>query len=120
MLNQPAFGGMLHQLVSLGAIEFRTEPLDALIERRLKHAWQHAPCPNYGDHAVQISENSPRIWCGNCRHAATYTLRTPFYNSDLTVAEVRPKEKDGRFFACSNSRFTSWASFLTWQSFLYF
>ena len=38
MLDQPAFGGMLHQLVSLGAIEFRPEPLDTLIERRFKHA----------------------------------------------------------------------------------
>ena len=87
MLDQPAFGGMLHQLVSLGAIEFRPELLDALIERRLKHAWQHAPCPNCGEHAVQTSEDSPRIWCGNCRYTGTYTLRTPFYNSELTGGE---------------------------------
>jgi transposase-like protein len=87
MLNQPAFGGILHQLVSLGALEFRPEPLDALIERRLKHAWQQAPCPDCGDRAVQTSEDSPRIWCGNCRYTGTYTLRTPFYNSELTAGE---------------------------------
>ena len=87
MLNQPAFGGILHQPVSLGALEFRPDPLDALIERRLKHAWQQAPCPDCGDHAVQASEDSPRIWCGNCRYTGTYTLRTPFYNSELTGGE---------------------------------
>jgi hypothetical protein len=52
---------MLEQLVELGAIEFRPEPLDALIEWRLKHAWQQAPCPDCGDHTVQTSEDSPRI-----------------------------------------------------------
>ena len=52
MLDQPVFSGMVHQLVSLGAIEFRPEPLDEGIERRLKHAWQHTPCPDCGDHAV--------------------------------------------------------------------
>ena len=87
MLNQPAFGGMLHQLVSLGALEFRPEPLDALIERRLKDIWQQAPCPNCGECTVQTSEKSPRIWCGNCRYTGTYTLRTPFYNSELTGGE---------------------------------
>ncbi len=29
LLNQPAFGGMLHQLVSLGVLELRLEPLGA-------------------------------------------------------------------------------------------
>ena len=76
MLNQPAFGRILHQFVSLGALEFRLEPLDALIKRRLKDAWQQAPCPNCGEHTVQTSEKSPRIWCGNCRYTGMYTLRT--------------------------------------------
>ena len=43
--------------------------------------------PNCGEHAVQTFENSPRIWCGNCRYTGTYTLRTPFYNSELTAGE---------------------------------
>jgi predicted RNA-binding Zn-ribbon protein involved in translation (DUF1610 family) len=59
MLDQLAFCGMLHQLVSLGVLEMHSEPLDALIERRLKDAWQQAPCPNCGEHTIQTSEISP-------------------------------------------------------------
>jgi hypothetical protein len=34
-----ALGEMLKQLVELGVIEFRSEPLDAIAERRLKTIW---------------------------------------------------------------------------------
>jgi hypothetical protein len=43
--------------------------------------------PHCGEHTVQTSEKSPRIWCGNCRYTETYTLKTPFYNSELTPGE---------------------------------
>jgi hypothetical protein len=31
--TQPAFGGMLRNLIDDGILELRTEPLDALVER---------------------------------------------------------------------------------------
>jgi len=34
--ERPAFGGRLEDLVKLGSIEFRPEPLDDGVERRLK------------------------------------------------------------------------------------
>jgi hypothetical protein len=46
--ERPAFGGMLADLVELGAIEFRPEPLDAIVERRLKAIWAARSCPNCG------------------------------------------------------------------------
>lgn len=84
MLNQPAFGGMLHQPVSFNALEFLPEPLNTVTERRLKNVWQQAPCHSCGKHAAQASEKSPRIWRGNCRYSEAYTLKEPFYNSEVT------------------------------------
>ncbi len=34
--NRPAFGQWLTELAELGVIEFRPEPLDNIVERRLK------------------------------------------------------------------------------------
>jgi hypothetical protein len=34
--DRPAFGQRLAELAKLGVIEFRPEPLDAIVERRLK------------------------------------------------------------------------------------
>jgi len=45
MINQTAFGGMLHEVVERQAIVFRPEPLDAIVERRCKRAWEQVPCP---------------------------------------------------------------------------
>lgn len=37
--ERPAFGERLADLAELGAIEFRPEPLNAIVERRLKAIW---------------------------------------------------------------------------------
>jgi hypothetical protein len=37
--ERAALGGMFEQLVDLGVIEFSSEPLDAIVERRLKAIW---------------------------------------------------------------------------------
>lgn len=79
MLDQPAFGGMLHQLVSLGVIEFRPAPQGRLAASTVSQLWR-ARRPEF-------REFPPRIWFGNCRHIATYTLSTPFYNSEITGGE---------------------------------
>jgi len=44
---------MLQQLVSLGTLEFPPEPLDAIVERRLKTIWEQAPCPECGATAIR-------------------------------------------------------------------
>jgi hypothetical protein len=38
---------MLQQLVSLGALAFRREPLDGIGQWDLKTVWERAPCPEY-------------------------------------------------------------------------
>ncbi|PSQ16500.1 IS1595 family transposase [Halobacteriales archaeon QS_8_69_26] len=86
--GRPALGEMLADLVELGAIEFRPEPLDALVERRLKAVWTARSCPNCGAESLQALSNSSRIWCGRCDWKTTYTRGTPFYNSDLAPGEV--------------------------------
>jgi hypothetical protein len=43
--NCLAFG---QRLSELGVIEFRAEPLDAIVERRLKAVWEARSCPNCG------------------------------------------------------------------------
>jgi len=69
--NQTAFGGMLQQLVELTSIVLRPEPLDDEIERRCKHAWEEAPCPDCGETAINAGDSSPRLWCSNCRYTFT-------------------------------------------------
>lgn len=88
MPNQTAFGGMLQAVVERDAIVFRPEPLDVIVERRCKRAWDHAPCPEYGDTAIQTRDDSPRVWCHNCRYVFTYTRNTPFENTQLTPGEL--------------------------------
>ena len=86
--NQTAFGGMLQQLVELTSIVLRPEPLDAEIERRCKHAWEQAPCPDCGETTVNAGDSSPRLWCSNCRYTFTYTRNTPFEGRTLAPGEV--------------------------------
>ena len=66
----------------------RPEPLDAEIERRCKHAWEEAPCPDCGETTVNAGDSSPRLWCSNCRYTFTYTRNTPFEGRTLTLGEV--------------------------------
>ncbi len=86
--ERPAFGQRLAELVELGAIEFRPEPLDAIVERRLKAIWTARSCPNCGAESLQALADSDRIWCGRCNWKTTYTRGTPFYNSDLAPGEI--------------------------------
>ncbi|TKX43453.1 IS1595 family transposase, partial [Halorubrum sp. SD690R] len=46
--DRPAFGQRLAELAELGVIEFRPEPLDAIVERRLKTVWEERSCPHCG------------------------------------------------------------------------
>jgi len=82
-----ALGGMLEQLVDLGVIEFRPEPLDAIVERRLKAIWTSRACPNCHADALHALDGSTRIWCGRCDWKSTYTRGTPFYSSELAPGE---------------------------------
>ena len=84
--ERPAFGRRLEDLVELGAIEFRPEPLDAIIERRLKAIWAARSCPNCGEKSLQALDGSARIWCGRCDWKTTCTRGTPFYESELAPA----------------------------------
>ena len=79
---------MLQHLVELTSIVLRPEPLDEEIERRCKHAWQQAPCPDCGETAIRAGDDSPRLWCSNCRYTFTYTRNTPFEGRTLTPGEV--------------------------------
>lgn len=35
------------------------------------------PCPEYGETAVKTTEDSPRVWCSNCRYAFTTPATRP-------------------------------------------
>ena len=58
--NQTAFGGMFRHLVELTSIALRPEPLDAEVERRCKHAWEQAPCPDCGETTVNAGDTNER------------------------------------------------------------
>lgn len=86
--TQPAFGGMLRQLIDHGILELRTEPLDALVERRLKDLWEHTPCPHCGNQSIRTWEHADRVWCRSCQFKPAYTYGTPFSEKDLSAGEV--------------------------------
>ena len=88
MPPQTAFGGMLGHLVELTSLVLRPEPLAAEIERCCKQAWKEALCPECGETAVRAGDDSPRVWCTNCRHTFTYTRNTPFEGCALTPGEI--------------------------------
>lgn len=80
--QRPAFGGMLVNLVELGAIEFQPEPLDAIVERRLKAIWTTRSCPTCGAdtlHTRRISTNLVwPLWLENyLRGEHRSTIRNP-------------------------------------------
>jgi transposase-like protein len=79
---------MLQDIVELGSIVFRPEPLDAIVEQRCKRAWEQAPCPECRETSLQTRDDSPRVWCPNCRYSFTCTRNTPFANSRLTPGEL--------------------------------
>jgi transposase-like protein len=85
--ERAALGGMLEQLVDLGVIEFCSEPLDAIVERRLKAVWTSRTCPNCDADALQALDGSTRIWCDRCGWKTTYTRGTPLYDSELAGGE---------------------------------
>ena len=87
MTERVALGGMLEQLVDLGVIEFCSEPLDAIVERRLKAVWTSRACPNCDADALHALDGSDRIWCGRCDWKTIYTRGTPFYDSKLAPGE---------------------------------
>ena len=87
MTSNQAFGGMLQELVSLDVFEFRSEPLDAIVERRLKNIWEQTPCPECEATAIQTWDDLDRIRCRGCGFMSPYTLRTPFYNAELAPGE---------------------------------
>ncbi|RLM49099.1 IS1595-like element ISHvo6 family transposase, partial [Halorubrum sp. Atlit-28R] len=86
--TQPAFGGMLRQLVDLGLFELDTEPLDALIERRLKQFWEYTTCPRCGHPSIHTWDSSDRVICRDCNFKPVYTYGTPFHEKHLTTGEV--------------------------------
>ena len=86
--DRPAFGGMLADLAELGAIEFNPEPLDEIVERRLKAIWAARACPCCDQDSLQALDGSSRVWCGRCGWKTTYTRGTPFYRSELTPGEL--------------------------------
>ena len=88
MSTQTAFGGMFQHLVEFTSIILCPEPLDFLIERLCKQAWEQAPCPECGETAIQSGDASPRIWCANCRYVFSYTRDTPFEGRTLTPGEI--------------------------------
>ena len=85
--DRPAFGQRLAELAELGVIEFRPEPLDAIVERRLKTIWEERSCPHCGADSLHALTGSDRTWCGRCDWKTTYTRGTPFYESELTPGE---------------------------------
>ena len=87
MTERVALGGMLEQLVDLGVIEFCSEPLNAIVERRLKAVWTSRACPNCDADALHALDGSDRIWCGRCDWKTIYTRGTPFYDSKLAPGE---------------------------------
>jgi len=88
MVEQTAFGGTLQEVIAMEAIPLRPEPLDELIERRCKQAWEEAPCPECRQTAVEAFEDSPQLWCSNCRYVFSYTRNTPFAGRTLTPGEI--------------------------------
>ena len=68
-------------------MEFRPEPLDTIVKRRLKAIWIARSCPNCGEDSLQALDDSTRIWCGRCDWKTTYTRGTPFYDSELAPAD---------------------------------
>jgi ribosomal protein S27AE len=78
---------MLEDFVKLCEIEFRPEPLDAIVERRLRAIWTARSCPNCGEDTLHALDGSDRIWCGRCGWKITYTRGTPFYDSELAPGE---------------------------------
>ena len=85
--SRPAFGQRLSELAELRVIEFRAEPLDAIVERRLKTVWESLSRPNCGADSLHALDGSDRIWCGRCDWKTAYTRGTPFYDSELTPGE---------------------------------
>jgi len=77
--DRPAFGQRLAELAELGVIEFRPEPLDAIVERRLKTIWEERSCPHCGADSLHALNGSDRIWLaavtGNYVHAKNALLR---------------------------------------------
>jgi transposase-like protein len=85
--DRPALGQRLTDLVELGEIEFRSEPLDAIVERRLKAIWAARSCPRCEQDTLQALNGSDRIWCSRCNWKTTYTRGTPFYDLELAPGE---------------------------------
>ena len=88
MPTQTAFGGMLRDVVELNPIVLGPELLNDEIERHCKQAWEHPPCPECGEAAVQSGDDSPRVWCRNCRYTFSYTRNTPFEGRTLLPGEI--------------------------------
>lgn len=78
---------MIQQLASLGGLGFRPEPLDIIVERRLKTNWAQAPYPDCGVTAIRTYDDLDRIWCRGCGFMSTYTLGRPFYDAELGPIE---------------------------------
>jgi ribosomal protein S27AE len=85
--NRPALGERLADLAETGVIEFRPEPLDTIVKRRLKAIWTACSCPNCGEDSLQALDDFTRIWCGRCDWKTTNTRGTPFYDSELAPAD---------------------------------
>ena len=82
--DRPAFG---QRLAELGVIEFRPEPLDAIVKRRLKTMCEERSCPRCGADSLHALNGSDCIWCGRCGWKATYTRETSLYDLELTPGE---------------------------------
>ena len=60
--ERAALGGILKQLVDLEVTEFCSEPLDAIVERRLKTVWTSRACPDlWRRHAPCSQRVSPHL-----------------------------------------------------------
>lgn len=73
--------------MELGEIEFRPEPLNAIVERHLKAIWAARSYPHCDQETLHALAGSDRIWCSRCNWKTTYTRGTPFYDSELAPGE---------------------------------
>jgi hypothetical protein len=88
MYKRTAFGGILQDLDELTSIVLRPGPLDVVIERRCKLAWEDAPCPECGETGIQSGNGSLWLGCINRRYGIYYTRNTLFNGRTPTPGEI--------------------------------
>lgn len=62
----------------VGALEFRSDQMDAIIERWLPTICEKAHCPECGAPAIRAGDETDRIRYRLCEFMSPYSLGTPF------------------------------------------